>query len=159
MTSGLGGRTALPPMRISHCIIDKVCVGQIYSFESWPIEQSRKHRKIFFWRKQMILTFSKGARDEKSTFSCSTASKGSTKKSSSSESSGAPVRRGMRRAKHELRHGIIGHAIDGRHIDGINRMPYITHTQHDLDGLPGYSSHGRRDDARRQAALRNCPYN
>ena len=42
--------------------------------------------------------------------------------SSSSESSGAPVRRGMRRAKHELRHGIIGHAIDDReyNIDGIN---------------------------------------
>jgi len=81
--------------------------------------------------------------------------------SSSSESSGAPVRRGMRRAKHELRHGIIGHAIDGReyNIDGINSLPYITHTQHDLDGLPGYSSFGRRADARRQAALRNCPYN
>ena len=81
--------------------------------------------------------------------------------SSSSESSGAPVRRGMRRAKHELRHGIIGHAIDGReyNIDAINGLPYITYTQHDLDGLPGYSSHGRRDDARRQAALRNCPYN
>ena len=63
--------------------------------------------------------------------------------SSSSESSGAPVRRGMRRAKHELRHGIIGHAIDGRHIDGINGLPYITHTQHHLDGLPGYSSHAR----------------
>ena len=79
--------------------------------------------------------------------------------SSSSESSGAPVRRGMRRAKHELRHGIIGHAIDSRHIAGINSLPYITHTQHDLDGLPGYSSFGRRADARRQAALRNCPYN
>ena len=79
--------------------------------------------------------------------------------SSSSESSGAPVRRGMRRAKHELRHGIIGYAIDGRHIAGINSLPYITHTQHDLDGLPGYSSDGRRDIARRQAALRNCPYN
>ena len=79
--------------------------------------------------------------------------------SSSSESSGAPVRRGMRRAKHELRHGIIGHAIDGRHIDGINGLPYITHTQHDLDGLPGYSSYARRVIARRQAALRNCPYN
>ena len=73
----------------------------------------------------------------------------------------AIVRRGMRRAKHELRHGIIGYAIDGReyNIDGINGLPYITHTQHDLDGLPGYSSDGRRDDARRQAALRNCPYN
>ena len=79
--------------------------------------------------------------------------------SSSSESSGAPVRRGMKRAKHELRHGIIGYAIDGRQIDGINGLPYITHTQHDLDGLPGYSSFGRRADARRQAALRNCPYN
>ena len=79
--------------------------------------------------------------------------------SSSSESSGAPVRRGMKRAKYELRHGIIGHAIDGRHIDGINGLPYITHTQHDLDGLPGYSSDSRRDIARRQAALRNCPYN
>jgi hypothetical protein len=81
--------------------------------------------------------------------------------SSSSESSGAPVRRGMKRAKYELRHGIIGHAIDGReyNIDGINWLPYITHTQHDLDGLPGYSSFGRRADARRQAALRNCPYN
>ena len=81
--------------------------------------------------------------------------------SSSSESSGAPVRRGMRRAKHELRHGIIGHAIDCReyNIDRINGLPYITYTQHDLDGLPGYFSHGRRDDARRQAALRNCPYN
>ena len=81
--------------------------------------------------------------------------------SSSSESSGAPVRRGMRRAKYELRHGIIGHAIDGReyNIDGINGLPYITHTQHDLDGLPGYSSDARRDNARRQAALRNCPYN
>ena len=81
--------------------------------------------------------------------------------SSSSESSGAPVRRGMRRAKHELRHGIIGHAIDCReyNIDGINGLPYITHTQHDLDGLPGYSSYARRDIARRQAALRNCPYN
>ena len=67
----------------------------------------------------------------------------------------------MLRAKHELRHGIIGHAIDGReyNIDCINGLPYITHTQHDLDGLPGYSSYGRRDDARRQAALRNCPYN
>ena len=79
--------------------------------------------------------------------------------SSSSESSGAPVRRGMRRAKHELRHGIIGYAIDGRHIDAINGLPYITHTQHDLDGLPGYSSYARRVIARRQAALRNCPYN
>ena len=78
--------------------------------------------------------------------------------SSSSESSGAPVRRGMKRAKHELRHGIIGYAIDGRHIAGINSLPYITHTQHDLDGLPGYSSHARRAIARRQAALRNCPY-
>ena len=77
--------------------------------------------------------------------------------SSSSESSGAPVRRGMRRAKHELRHGIIGYAIDGRHIDGINGLSYITHTQHDLDGLPGYSSYARRVIARRQAALRNCP--
>ena len=78
-----------------------------------------------------------------------------------SSSSGAPVRRGMRRAKHELRHGIIGHAIDGReyNIDRINGLPYITHTQHDLDGLPGYSSFGRRANARRQAALRNCPYN
>ena len=79
--------------------------------------------------------------------------------SSSSESSGAPVRRGMKRAKYELRHGIIGYAIDGRYIAGINGLPYITHTQHDLDGLPGYSSHGRWVNARRQAALRNCPYN
>ena len=81
--------------------------------------------------------------------------------SSSSESSGAPVRRGMRRAKYELRHGIIGHAIDGHeyNIAGINGLPYITHTQHDLDGLPGYSSSSRRAIARRHAALRNCPYN
>ena len=79
--------------------------------------------------------------------------------SSSDESSGAHVRRGMRRAKFELRHGTIGYAIDGRHIAGINGLPFITHTQHDLDGLPGYSSHGRRAIARRQAALRNCPYN
>ena len=41
----------------------------------------------------------------------------------------------------------------------VESRPYITYTQHDLDGLPGYSSYGRRDDARRQAALRNCPYN
>ena len=79
--------------------------------------------------------------------------------SSSDESSGAHVRRGMRRAKFELRHGTIGYAIDGRHIAGIDGLPFITHTQHDLDGLPGYSSHGRRAIARRQAALRNCPYN
>ena len=97
-----------------------------------------------------------GARDRVGVEPVTTASSATR---ASSESSGAPVRRGMRRAKHELRHGTIGYAIDGRHIDGINGLPYITHTQHDLDGLPGYSSYARRDIARRQAALRNCPYN